>query len=84
MNSDIINVSVTTPQINAYTYPQGPRGVGIAAVTQSNNKIIVTLEDNSVSELDFPAWWFGTKEEYATLSLAQKQSYFLFFIKDNI
>ena len=84
MNSDIINASVTAPQINACTYPQGPRGVGIASVTQSNNSIIVTMEDGNTSELEFPAWWFGTKEEYASLDFSQKQRFFLFFIRDDI
>ena len=84
MNVDILNAAISLPQVNAYTYPCGPRGVGISSVTQDDNRIILTFDDNRVTELAFPAWWFGTKEEYALLTYEQKQTYFMFFILDDI
>ncbi|MBQ8209916.1 MAG: hypothetical protein IJZ35_04980 [Clostridia bacterium] len=84
MNADILNAGITVPEVNAYTYPQGPRGIGIRNIRQTNSKLIITFDDNTVKELDFPNWWFGTRDEYSALTAEERKECFLFFIRDEI
>lgn len=82
MFDNIINASISTPEIKGCTYPQGPRGIGIKSISQDADSIIITLDDNSVHTIAFPAWWFGTADEYNALSSEKKTAYYLYFIKD--
>lgn len=87
MFENIINAGISTPEVNAYTYPQGPKGpqgTGIKSISQDKNKIIITLDDDSTQELAFPDWWFGTREEYNALSYEEKSRYYLHFIMDDV
>ncbi len=77
-----LDVKVTTPQINAYTYPSGPKGVGIKEIIQSQNKILFILDDNKERIVEFPNWWFGTAESYNRLSAEDKHKYELYFIEE--
>lgn len=87
MFENIISAGISTPEINACTYPQGPKGpkgTGIKNISQDKNRIIITFDDDSVQELAFPDWWFGTREEYNSLTDEEKNRYYLHFIRDDI
>lgn len=84
MFDDIVNASITTPQVNAYTYPQGPRGYGIKSISQDRNKIIFTFDNGETQEITFPDWWFGSIEQYNALPLEDRSSCYLYFILDDI
>ena len=83
MFKNIVNAGITTPQVNAFTYPQGPRGIGIKNISQDKNRIIITFDDDSVTDVAFPCWWFGTRDEYNSLSYEEKNRYYLHFILDD-
>ncbi len=76
------NISLSVPEINVSTYPQGPRGTGIKSISQNKNVITVTFDDGRESVLTFPHWWFGTKDEYNSLSEEEKAGYYLHFIEE--
>ncbi len=80
MSESKINVQINTPKINAYTYPSGPKGIGIKEVKQYGNKIQLIFDDESESVFEFPNWWFGTANDYNNLSFTEKQSKELYFI----
>lgn len=82
MNDFVMNASITTPEISACTYPQGPRGIGIKSITQDKNNIIITFDDGATQNLKFPDWWFGSIEEYNSLTSVQKREYSFFFIRE--
>ncbi len=78
----IISAGITTPHVDAYTFPSGPRGAGIKAVVQEDNTIIFTFDDESIEKFIFPDWWFGTREEYNRLSDREKTEKQLYFIEE--
>lgn len=78
----IISAGITTPHVDAYTFPAGPRGKGIKSVTQYENTIVFTFDDDSLENFVFPDWWFGTRTEYNNLSDAEKTSKQLYFIEE--
>lgn len=82
MAKNNINASISVPVINAYTYPQGPRGVGIKSITQDGNTVTIVLDDNSKSKLTFPDWWFGTRAEYNAMTQDEKNMFELHFIEE--
>lgn len=77
-----ISAQITTPRVDAYTFPSGPRGAGIKSVVQDGNNIIFTFDDGFVENFVFPDWWFGTREEYNKLSDYEKKSRQLYFIEE--
>lgn len=77
-----VDAGIITPQVNAYTFPSGPRGVGIKDVTQEGNTIVFTFDNDSVEKFVFPDWWFGTRSEYNALSEGEKTSKQLYFIEE--
>ncbi len=78
----IISAGITTPHVDAYTFPSGPRGAGIKSVIQEDNTIIFTFDDESIEKFVFPDWWFGTREEYNSLSDREKTEKQLYFIEE--
>ena len=78
----IISAGITTPNVEAYTFPSGPRGAGIKSVTQDGNSIIFTFEDDTMENFVFPDWWFGTRTEYNRLSDKEKREKQLYFIEE--
>lgn len=78
-----VNANISVPDITAYTYPQGPRGVGINSIKQNKNIITVIFDDEREFELSFPNWWFGTRKEYNNMSDEEKNGYYLHFIEED-
>lgn len=77
-----VNAGIITQQVNAYTFPSGPRGIGIKDVAQKGNTIVFTFDNDSVEEFVFPDWWFGTRDEYNALTDNEKTSKQLYFIEE--
>lgn len=78
----IISAGFTTPHVDAYTFPSGPRGAGIRSVTQEDNTIVFKFDDGSIENFIFPDWWFGTRNQYNELSHEEKTSKQLYFIEE--
>ena len=64
------------------TYPTGPRGRGIKEISQSQNKLSVTYDDDKTQDFMLPDWWFGTRAEYNRLSQAERSEKSLYFIEE--
>ena len=64
------------------TYPTGPRGRGRKEISQSQNKLTVTYDDDKTQDFMLPDWWFGTRDEYNSLSEAEKTEKSLYFIEE--
>lgn len=77
-----VNASISVPNVNVLTYPQGPRGVGISSVKQDKNIITIIFDDGRECKLSFPNWWFGTRNEYNNMSDEEKNRYYLHFIEE--
>lgn len=84
MFDNILNASISTPQVNASTCPQGPRGKGIKSIRQDLNSIIITLDDDSEYTVAFPDWWFGTIDEYNAIPIEDRTKHYLYFIRDDV
>lgn len=82
MNGFEIETKLIVPEVNVRTCPQGPRGVGIRNITQNGNVLTVTYDDGSTQDLTFPAWWFGTLEEYYSMSEDEKKNHYIHFIEE--
>ncbi len=82
MNKCHIDAFIDTETIDAYTYPSGPRGVGIKSITQDENNIVITYDDGANSVLEFPSWWFGTRADYNKLSPSERAKYYIYFIEE--
>lgn len=64
------------------TYPTGPKGRGIREISQHGNRLTVTYDDGIKQDFMLPDWWFGTREEYNSLSEAEKTEKSLYFIEE--
>ena len=84
MFDNILNASISTTEVNAATYPQGPRGKGIKSIRQDLNSIIITLDDDSEYTVAFPDWWFGTIDEYNAIPIEDRTKHYLYFIRDDV
>lgn len=82
MSEYTVNASISVPEVNACTYPQGPRGTGIQSVSQNKDVITVTLDDGRQFSVTFPDWWFGTRNEYNLLTQEERDSFYLHFIEE--
>lgn len=63
------------------TYPSGPKGRGIKEIIQSKNRLTVVYDDGVTQDFVLD-WWFGTREEYNSLSDAEKTEKSLYFIEE--
>ena len=77
-----ICANTETQGICVKTYPTGPRGRGIKEISQTQNRLIVTYDDDKTQEFMLPDWWFGTREEYNSLPEAEKTEKSLYFIEE--
>ncbi len=75
-------VSIDTPSVTACTFPTGPRGIGIKSISQTDNYITVTYDDERTQVLMLPDWWFGTRAEFNSLSETEKTEKSLYFIEE--
>lgn len=83
MKDFVINTDILVPDVKVSTYPQGPRGVGIKSITQQDNYIYITFDDGNGSIINFPDWWFGTKEMYYALSPEERNRFSIHFIRED-
>lgn len=82
-NNNTINAFITPETVDAYTFPCGPRGVGIKSISQDGNIITVTYDDGRINNLTFPVWWFGTRAQYNALSVSDRMNYYIYFIEED-
>lgn len=73
---------IETPVVNACTYPTGQRGNGIKSIKQQENLLTVTYDDGNEQTFELPDWWFGTRNEYNSLSAEEKTSKSMYFIEE--
>lgn len=82
MNKQTLIANIKTPNIEAYTFPAGPKGVGIEKIGLDKNKLAIDLTDGRQQIVELPDWWFGTRAEYNALTKAEKDRYVLHFIEE--
>lgn len=75
-------ISIDVPCVNAVTLPTGPRGAGISEIEQKDNKLTVTYDNGDKQVFELPDWWFGTRDEYNSLSDTEKTEKSLYFIEE--
>ena len=81
-NRNCNSVSIETPVINACTLPAGPKGNGIKSISQHENLLTVTYDNGEEQIFELPDWWFGTRNEYNSLSESEKTEKSLYFIEE--
>ncbi|MBR3868072.1 MAG: hypothetical protein IKM66_02035 [Clostridia bacterium] len=77
-----VYAQIQTPQVNAATYPTGPRGNGIKSIEQHENLLTVTYDNGKTQVFELPDWWFGTRAQYNALSADEKKEKSLYFIEE--
>ena len=77
-----VYADIQTPQVSASTYPAGPRGNGIKSISQQENRLTVTYDNGETQVFELPDWWFGTREEYNSMSEEERNIYDLHFIEE--
>lgn len=82
MDFNNIEIDVAPQKVQAKTYPSGPRGIGIKTVTQNGKDFKIVFDDGREQIFSIPGWWFGTREEYNSLSEEEKKSYTFYFIEE--
>lgn len=82
MELKTVKASIKTPVVNAYTFPEGPRGRGIKEIVQDKNKLDILFDDDTHQLIEMPNWWFGTRAEYNRLSSYEKKSRDIYFIEE--
>ena len=81
-NRNCNSVSIETPVINVSTLPAGPKGNGIKSIRQHENLLTVTYDNGEEQIFELPDWWFGTRNEYNSLSESEKAEKSLYFIEE--
>ena len=81
-NCKKITARIDVPSVNAFTFPEGPKGTGIKEVLQDKNNIIFVLDNGNRYFVAFPNWWFGTRNEYNSLTSEERNSKDLYFIEE--
>ena len=82
MELKTIKAGIKSQAVNAYTFPEGPRGRGIREVIQRKNSLEFIFDDDSRQLVFLPNWWFGTRTEYNHLSESEKNEKDLYFIEE--
>ncbi|MBR5232975.1 MAG: hypothetical protein IKW03_02075 [Clostridia bacterium] len=82
MECKTVKAEIKSPVVNAFTFPEGPRGIGIKEIRRINNVMIITFDDDRQQVLEMPDWWFGTRTEYNNLSESQKYEKEIYFIEE--
>ncbi len=82
MNCKTVKADIKCPAVNAFTFPEGPRGVGIKDILQDKNKLIILFDNETSKTLEMPNWWFGTRDEYNSLSAEERASRDIYFIEE--
>ena len=82
MEHKTIKASIKSPVINAYTFPEGPKGRGIKKITHEKNMLTILYDDESSQIIPMLNWWFGTRSEYNCLLPSEKNQYEMYFIEE--
>ncbi len=82
MDMKTVRASIKCPSVNAFTFPEGPRGRGIKEIVQHENQLNIIYDDETTQLVILTNWWFGTRNEYNALLPEEKTAYELYFIEE--